>query len=135
MTRYLPLTYAPKIPKVLAGECTQTIRPGHGKLVGEFIAFHGWEGKPYRSKWSFRTPYWRLTEVIDIEVFWDGIACDDHGLQPWCELDDLARRDGIDPPTGAGLKAVFKQMYGRLGCCGFDMQILRWDPTTAGGSP
>jgi len=65
----LPLTYEPKIPDVLDGKCTQTIRPisyTKQKSVGDLVMFHGWEGKPYQSKWSFRTPYWYIIQSIDI---------------------------------------------------------------------
>jgi len=69
MKHILPLTYEPKIQAVLNGKCTQTIRPisyTKEKKVNDLIMFHGWSDKPYRSKWSFRTPYWRITKVFDI---------------------------------------------------------------------
>ena len=69
MKHILPLTYEPKIPDVLSGKCTQTIRPisyTKPKNKGDLVMFHGWEGKPYYSKWSFRTPYWEITQSFDI---------------------------------------------------------------------
>lgn len=69
MKHILPLTYEPKIPDVRSGKCTQTIRPisyTKPKQVNDLIMFHGWSGKPYRSKWSFRTPYWRIIKAFDI---------------------------------------------------------------------
>lgn len=53
--RILPLTYPPKVGPVREGKYTQTIRPGRKFRIGDLVMFHGWEGKPYRSKWSFRT--------------------------------------------------------------------------------
>ncbi|HUU86733.1 MAG TPA: hypothetical protein VMX17_03175 [Candidatus Glassbacteria bacterium] len=69
MKHILPLTYEPKIPDVCSGECTQTIRPisyTKPKNVGDQVMFHGWDEKPYRSKWNFRTPYWKIIESFDI---------------------------------------------------------------------
>ena len=74
MTKYnIPLTYKPKIPKVLSGECTQTIRAGRKFKTGDLISFHGWEGKPYRSKWSFRTPYYTVVNLVPIIIKKEGI--------------------------------------------------------------
>ena len=65
----LPLTYKPKIQDVLDGKITQTIRPisyTKPKNVGDLVMFHGWSGKPYGSKWSFRTSYWEIITSFDI---------------------------------------------------------------------
>jgi len=64
----LPLTYEPKIPDVLNGKCTQTIRSisySKSKEKGDLVMFHGWSDKPYQSKWSFRTPYWEIIQSFD----------------------------------------------------------------------
>ena len=69
MKHILPLTYEPKIPDVRSGKCTQTIRPisyTKPKKKGDLVMFHGWSGKPYRSKWGWRTPYWKIIEAYDI---------------------------------------------------------------------
>lgn len=63
----LALTCKDKIEEVRNYECTQTIRPRSDKKpkeVGDYVRFHGWEGRPYRSKWSWRTPYMKIEEVF-----------------------------------------------------------------------
>lgn len=130
MKKYnIPLTYEPKIPKVLSGECTQTIRIGRKFQVGDLISFHGWEGKPYRSKWSFRTPYYEINQIFGATIFTDGIArsiSDEIGcLWGWASLDDLAELDGIEPPTGEELGRVLNQ-YHKIPPEGTPAQIIRW---------
>lgn len=71
----LSLTYKPKIPKVLNGELTQTVRPynlSKPKNKGDLIMFHGWTEKPYQSKWSFRTPYWTIISSFPIHFIGNG---------------------------------------------------------------
>lgn len=127
----LPLTYPPKIPGVCDGTIGQTLRPGMKYIVGDRISFHGWEGKPYRSKWSFRTPYFTLTEVIPTYLFLDGIALpnlDFTRLFEWShpEIDKIARLDGIDPPTGEALRDLLNTMYKLSAEGGIPFQIIRW---------
>jgi hypothetical protein len=136
----LPLTYAPKIPAVLEGRCTQTIRAGRRFKVGDLVMFHGWEGRPYHSKWSFRTPYWKIHTVWDIIVWKEGILfpeMKDHSdyspemFREWECLDWLAFLDGIEPATGGELGKVLLEMnelvptennlLGEL-----EMQVIRW---------
>jgi len=142
MTRkhVLPLTYAPKIPKVLSGECTQTIRAGRKFQVGDLVSFHGWEDKPYRSKWSFRTPYWPIHTVWNITVWKNGILFPEmlegydyspEMFRPWDCLDWLAVLDGIVPETGEELGRVLLEMNelvptenNLLG--EMEMQVIRW---------
>ena len=126
----LPLTYAPKIQGVINGTIRQTIRPGRKFATDDLVAFHGWEGKPYRSKWSFRTPYYKLLCVFPAVIYPNGMeidffgwGCDD--IFPWDCLDNVARADGIDPPTGEGLRDVFSSMY-RIPDTGKEAQIIRW---------
>lgn len=127
MKRWLPLTYEPKIAGVLDGTIRQTIRKGCRYWEGDEIAFHGWSGKPYRSPWSFRTGYYPLKEVYEIDIRPDGILI--HSMiekyvvvvYPWEQLDEIAELDGIDPPTGEALRDVLLSM----GCTG-KAQILRW---------
>jgi hypothetical protein len=130
MTRkhILPLTYALKIPAVLEGRCTQTIRVGRKFKKGDLVMFHGWEGKPYRSKWSFRTPYWKVKITFPIVVF-------DWGLyskylnESWQwggrEATRIAEKDFIDPPTGEELKRVLFSMH-KIPPEGLPAQIIRW---------
>ena len=126
-----PLTYAPKIPGVLDGSIRQTIRVGRKFRVGDLVSFHGWSGRPYRSTWSFRTPYFELTEVYLIIICPDCILAPGGGaFPPWPafgedELADLARRDGIVPPTGDALRDVLAGMH-KIPDDGIEAQVLRW---------
>jgi hypothetical protein len=43
----------------------------------------------------------------------------------WRDLDCLAARDGIDPPTGEALGEVLNEMH-RIPDDGMEAQILRW---------
>ena len=120
----IPLTYAPKIAGVLAGSIRQTIRTGRKFSPGDLVSFHGWEGKPYRSKWSFRTPYAPLKDVIPITIRADGVEAP-REFRPWCLLDEIARLDGIDPPTGEALCRVLSGMH-KIPDTSIEAQILRW---------
>ena len=136
----IPLTYPPKVQAVREGKCTQTIRAGRKFKVGDLVSFHGWEGRPYRSKWSFRTPYYEIHTVWDIMVWRTGILfpeMKDHFdyspemFSEWSLLDWLAVLDGIVPATGEELGRVIIEMnelvptennlLGEL-----DMQVIRW---------
>jgi hypothetical protein len=111
----IPLTYEPKIPGVIDGTIQQTIRVGRKFRVGDLVSFHGWEGRPYRSKWSFRTPYFTLTMARAIRIVPGGIVVPPRPLHEeyyaWRALDDLAARDGIEPPTGEALRDVLLGMH------------------------
>jgi hypothetical protein len=132
----LPLTYAPKIAGVLDGTIRQTIRPGWKFMVGDLVSFHGWVGRPYHSKWSFRTEYRPLVEVVSIEIEPRGfvwMSCDgrtetDRGAMysKWDELDRIAHLDGIDPPTGQALKTVLLGMHPIRDGENLQAQIIRW---------
>jgi len=121
MKKILPLTYEPKIDGVINGTIRQTIRKGWKYTVGDQIAFHGWEGKPYRTPWNFRTGYYTLKKAINVIIEEDGLWQDCCFYQPWEKSDLIARLDGIDPPTGEALRDVLLSM----GCVG-KAQILRW---------
>ena len=113
-THILSLTYAPKIPLVKSGECTQTIRlhnPNRLKKVGDKLILHTWEGKPYRSKWD-----WRLeTEISELKLLsisdgkgeWGGTAQVSNDGNDWrftsnCDYEELCYDDGFrDPILGA----------------------------------
>ena len=128
MTRkwILPLTYAPKIPAVLDGRCTQTIRPGRKFRARDLIMFHGWEGRPYHSKWSFRTPYWELHMAWPILILPDGfVSGGDLYKWPGQACTGLSERDGIDPPTGQELGRVLLSMH-KIPPEGLEAQIIRW---------
>ena len=124
----IPLTYEPKIAGVCDGSIRQTIRVGRKFSPGDLVSFHGWSGRPYRSTWSFRTPYFRLGMAHAIIIRANGIeALVGNGMEfrSWSLLDDLARRDGIEPPTGEALRDVLLGMH-RIPDEGIEAQILRW---------
>lgn len=126
--KWIPLTYQPKIPGVLAGDITQTIRINTDLLPFDWIAFHGWSGKPYRSPWSFRTPYLNVMKAEPIYIFDDGIAYKGTTAQFQIGhpvLDRLAALDGIQPATGQELLRVLHQMHGPGTVAG---KIITWDP-------
>lgn len=127
----LAITYVPKIAGVVSGEVSQTIRNGLKYKEGDVISFHGWEGRPYRSKWSFRTPYMPIIHVCDVRMCGDGVEFIKEGdveigvMVPWNNLDELAKRDGISPPTGCALKSVLGMDMNNGDI--MDAQIIRWD--------
>lgn len=125
-----PLTYAPKIQGVAAGTIRQTIRKRRKYSVGDYISFHGWEGKPRRSRWTNKTPYFCLTEVINIFIEHEGLRRDDGTLARWTEpaMDRLASLDGIDPPTGEALGKVILGLNKIPPGESIEAQIIRWDP-------
>jgi hypothetical protein len=107
MKHVLPLTYEPKIKDVINGVCRQTIRPKSKvkpKEIGDLVCFHGWIGKPYRSKWSFRTLYWKIVEVFDISFDKNGFLFDkdNHSFKP-VTIEDIAKKDGF--------KDYFEMLY------------------------
>jgi hypothetical protein len=155
--RWLPLTYKPKIEPVCKKEITQTIRVGSTYKVGDEIAFHGWENKPYRSPWSFRTPYFLLNYVKNITILEKGIigGFDRWDFDPdykegkygdttyratlwlWEELNWLAIKDGIKPLgcdnselLGFELERILWSLNGRKPWPknGTEAQIIRWIP-------
>lgn len=110
----LPLTYEPKIQAVLDGDCTQTIRPmnpSNLKNPSDLVMFHGWSGKPYRSKWSFRTPYWEITEVIDVCIKPKELVFMSQGYDD-VSSDFIARMDGFE--SYEDMYQQFVKMYGDI---------------------
>lgn len=126
----VPLTYPPKIQSVMDRTIRQTIRTGRKYSEGDLISFHGWEGKPYRSKWTDRTPYFLISDVIDVYIEDDGLRCGDNALVRWADpvMDQIASLDGIDPPTGKALGRVLKGLNKILPGERIEAQIIQWDP-------
>jgi len=120
------LTYPPKIEAVQDGSCTQTIRKGRKVSVGDEILFHGWTGRPYRSKWSWRKRV-VVYEVIDIEISQEGMMIEGvlHAWTSWYPS-RLAEYDFIDPPTGEALRDV---LFGLNSAHDGpdEYQIMRWE--------
>ena len=112
----IALTYAPKIKGVCKGEIRQTIRKVQKRVykVGDSLIFHGWAGRPYWSAWDWRLTGLELKEVFLINLDSSGIVYkeDNTGTRlqvlQKTDLDELARLDGIDPPTGEELLKVLK---------------------------
>ena len=134
---WLALTYSPKVEAVRDGRCTQTIRAGWQKQEGDQVAFHGWEGVPRHSRWSWRTEYFPLIEVIDIRVVVAGIIMQDTSRlnlgwiwYPWKDpiVEGIAERDFIFPPTGKELGRILLSMHKIDNLNGSPFQILRWRP-------
>ena len=126
--KFLPLTYEPKIPGVLDGSITQSIRIDTRLDIGDFIAFHGWEGRPYHSSWSFRTPYYKITLAKPINIHKDFVYLPLSKRELYIGdplLDRLAEKDGIEPATGKELIRVLHDMHGPEILHG---KILRWEP-------
>lgn len=128
--QYLPLTYEPKMPGVLAGTIDQSIRMYTSLNVGDFVAFHGWSGTPYRSGWSFRTPFMKIYQATPITIFQKAVNIFfESGRMNLKlgdpELDAIAGFDGINPATGVELIRVLRSMHGKGTLHG---KILRWDP-------
>jgi len=124
----IPLTYEPKIAGVRDGTIRQTIRAGAKYRIGDLVSFHGWSGRPYRSPWSFRTEYHPLTTARNIRIVPGGIVFPGplhEEYYAWRALDDLARRDGIEPPTGEALRDVLLGMH-TVPADGVEAQVVRW---------
>ncbi len=88
-------TYEPKIKGVLEAIIKGTIR-SLGKVpveVGDSILFHGWEGRPYFSDWTWRIRV-KVSRVENFHMFKDGIIQGGIFFK-WKDLDMMAKNDGI----------------------------------------
>ncbi|MFH1515282.1 MAG: hypothetical protein ABIG42_07465 [bacterium] len=127
----MAISYQPKIEPVKDGRCTQTIRKGHRVDVGDEILFHGWVGRPYRSKWN-----WRLRvvvkESIRILISNTGISFPDKVIKiMWSDHECawLAALDFIEPSTGPALRDVLFKLNGGKPPAESEVhlyQIIRW---------
>ena len=117
------ISYKPKIEPVLDGRCIQTIRAGRNVSVGDEILFHGWSGRPYRSKWAWRMRV-VVTQVTLITMNKYGVQIG-HQFHIWNSLDELASLDFIDPPTGEALRDVLFKLNG-IPNEPVPAQIIRW---------
>lgn len=130
------LTYKPKIPYVQSGKCTQTIRPRSIKKPakpGDWIMFFGWSGEPFKSKWSFRTPYMQIIQTLDItfEKYKELIvirttssAGDLHTISKGA-TNKLAILDGFD--NFREMIRLFLKMYGNALLIQ-TFTVIRWNP-------
>ena len=71
-----------------------------------------------------RVREWPGKAVIPITILTDGIEAP-REFRSWCLLDEIARLDGIEPPTGEALREVLTGMY-TIPDEGIEAQILRW---------
>ena len=129
MTKHvMAITYEPKIKPVKDGRCTQTIRKGRKVLKGDEILFHGWSGRPYRSKWDWRKRV-VVCQVIYIEISHRGIVdmADPKTIHSWNSyaINNISAFDFIEPPTGVALRDV---LFGLNGAPDGpkEYQIIRW---------
>ena len=127
----MAVTYEPKVKGVLDGTCMQTIRKRRKKpfAIGDLILLHGWEGRPYWSRWSWRKVV-IVSEVVDIQVYQTYIVKVKRSkANSYCysqnEIDNLAKEDGIEPPTGEELIKVLSGGK-KIPNKGIKMQIIRW---------
>jgi len=127
-------TYKPKIQSVLEGIIKQTIRPLGNKPVEESdtILFHGWEGRPYHSSWTWRMKV-LVSNVQEIEIFQEGIIWMGNFFY-WKHLSHLAIKDGIEKLNGMNhgesmghyLKTNYKLQSRSEDNEGMKGQIIRW---------
>lgn len=144
-TYNLPLTYPPKIEPVKRRECHQTIRKlnqSKPKNIGDDIRFHTWAGKPYYSKWDWRSDLWPLNEVLRIAYnpfplnqgwYWaELVNYQDSGvylhravqkITP-LELLGLAQMDYITPPES--MTDLFLKMHPEMKNSYVGFEVLRW---------
>ena len=125
-----------KIASVRSGDCCQTIRrKSKTKPVtgGDSILFHGWEGKPRHSKWSWRMRV-EVSEVMDVSIYESGIYQYHYPIiknNHWSNWEsettnELAKRDGFK--NGAEMKEWFMEHYGKILREENRFQIIRWYP-------
>lgn len=127
----MSMTYPPKIEAVQEGRCTQTVRTIKNRpvQVGDSILFHGWSGKAYRSEWNGKM---RVTvkEVLHCIVTNYWVKVEGNETVPWDHpsIDELARRDFIETPTGISLrKVLFALNDGNPPTEPVRYQVIRWD--------
>ena len=70
-----------------------------------------------------------VVDVFNIELHHTGIMLEGpvvDAFHPWHQLNKLAARDGIEPPTGDALGKVMVKCYGDKLDDGLPAQIIRW---------
>lgn len=133
-------SYKEKEEGVRTFKITQSIREGWKKNVGDYIMHHGWEGKARHSKWSWRTDYTKITQVIPLYIYRDGFENQvpdgrfEVGFHKWDSpyADYLSALDGIVPPTGVELGHVLIVLNGlfkgRDPPSRYQFEVIRWTP-------
>ncbi|HPE06091.1 MAG TPA: hypothetical protein PLW50_00020 [Smithellaceae bacterium] len=96
------------------------------------MRFYIWEGRPYRSKRETITDYMQITTIFKCKIYPYGIMIDPPdgkagvSYNPWYNLSELARLDGMVPPTGNTLRDVLISKNGQISKDGIEAQIIRW---------
>ena len=128
----MPFTYEPKIPAVLDGRCSQSIRAGSKFNVGDSILMYSWKGTPYSkgASWTNRMSV-EVIQVIPIIVSEAGVKFPkSYGdkIVPWTHewINGLAEMDFIDPPTGEALRDELLDYLNLPEGEEADCQIIRW---------
>lgn len=128
MRHMMAVTCKDKIAEVIDGTIKQTIRQGERIHVGDELVLHGFKGKVYRSKWTWRKEV-TVKEIIPIWVDDEDIEIPGKGKWPWESMfaDGLAKADGVKPPTGIHLKEVLEKLNGKFSKTRKEKyQIIRW---------
>jgi hypothetical protein len=148
-THIMSLTYGPKIEAVKSGEINQTIRLIRSSVVKrprDKLILHTWEGRPYHSKWGWRfdTKITKRMLILireDNEWFYydDSDMLLGRGIQPHYrhldidELQKIAVKDGIDPPTFDNLCVTLMKLNDLKSLAGTTWEIITWDATELEG--
>ena len=131
-THILSLTYAPKIPLVKSGECTQTIRlhnPEKPKKIGDKLILHTWAGKPYRSRWDWRLET-EITQMHKMEFRYKANG----GFRPLLDGEEMnyitaceiAELDGMVSASGFEMVDILVELNGFETIGGTVWDIIRW---------
>lgn len=128
-THILSMTYQPKIEGVRNGTIRQTIRlynPDRPFKVGDKLLIHGWEGKPYRSRWNWRLSV-EVNQLVPIRVCKSGVM---DGNNRWrfylwdaSVIKRLAELDGVAKNR---LKHVLERYHGKFTDKPVRFQVIRW---------
>ena len=132
MKHIMTPAYKPKLDRVFSGEITQVIMRGSEYEVGDDLLIHDWEAMPYRSPWR-RVLRATVTDATTINILPGGILYvgrEEETFTGWDspEMDEIARKDGIDPPTGRELEKAIKGYYGDERF--YPYQIITWIPAS-----
>lgn len=125
------ITYEPKIKKVLDLDVRRTMRKTRKFKSGQHVLIHGWSGRPYRSKWSWRMKVHLIT-VLNFHLSKECISIMDDDWKvadmiSWSSetANGMAFLDGVEG-GGEGLKKSLKKLNGRNWQGSY--QMIVWGP-------
>jgi hypothetical protein len=111
-------------PGLLNGTIRQVLREGRKQSVGDRMGFKA--GGRSLPEYGIHT----ILVADAICIFPNGVRMDAEGrFLTWEELSPLAKRLGVEPPTGEGLRDFLLQgpsKFPRVPAWGLDAQILGW---------